>query len=85
MPFQEAVKSLIHYIFAGLFFAGSLFAIVYFSSNKERFVKALVCVGVVLGMAGHFLVGWYSLFWAEWIGMLPITMHFALESLGKID
>lgn len=74
-----------HYVFATGFFSGSLFNMVYFSGNKERIVKLMVSLGVVFGMMGHFLFNWYTLFWAEWIGMIPITIHFALESLGKID
>lgn len=75
----------LHYIFAAIFFLGSLFNMVFFSSNKERFIKIVVALFVLFGMAGHFFFGWYSLFWAEWIGMVPISGHYILESLGKID
>ena len=74
-----------HHVFAAIFFIGSLFNIAHFSSKKERPIKLGVCLGVIAGMMGHFLFNWYTLFWAEWIGMIPITIHFALESLEKID
>lgn len=74
-----------HYSAAGIFFIGSLFNMVFFSSNKERLVKSLVAFGVLFGMAGTFIFHWYSIFWAEWIGMVPISIHYALESLNKID
>lgn len=76
---------IIHYIFAGVFFIGSLFNMVFFSSNKERWFKALVAFGVLFGMAGCFLLKWYSIFWAEFIGMIPISIHYVLETTGKID
>lgn len=76
---------IIHYTFAGIFFLGSLFNMVYFSSNKQRFIKSIVAFGVLFGMAGHYFFGWYSLFWAEWIGMVPISIHYILEITGKID
>ena len=76
---------LIHYFFAGVFFLGSLFNMVYFSSNKQRFFKSLTALFVILGMSGHFIFEFYSLFWAEWIGMFPISIHYILELTGKID
>lgn len=74
-----------HYAFAGVFFIGSLFNMVYFSSNKQRFFKSLTAFFVIFGMIGHFIFDWYSLFWAEWFGMIPISIHYVLELTGKID
>lgn len=76
---------IIHYLFAGVFFLGSLFNMVYFSSNKQRFLKSLTAFIVIFGMSGHFIFDWYSLFWAEWFGMIPISIHYILELTGKID
>ena len=74
-----------HYTFAVIFFIGSLFNMVYFSSGRERFLKILTAVLVLFGMLGCFGFHWYSIYWAEWIGMLPISVHFILEAIGKID
>jgi len=74
-----------HYFFAGVFFFGSLFNMIFFSSNKERIFKIFVAAGVLFGMAGCFFFNWYSIFWAEFIGMLPISIHYILETLNKID
>ena len=76
---------ILHYVFAGLFFLGSLFNMVFFSSNGERPVKIAVAVFVVFGLFGCFLLNWYSIFWAEFIGMIPISVHYVLEALNKID
>lgn len=76
---------ILHYSFAGLFFIGSIFAMIFWSSGKERFWKILTGVAILYAMAGCFYYNWYSIFWAEWLGMLPISIHYVLESLGKID
>ncbi|WP_339893264.1 hypothetical protein [uncultured Algibacter sp.] len=75
----------IHLIFAIIFFAGSVFVMIYFSSKKQRLFKIIAGVFLLVGIAGYYVFNWYSLFWAEWIGMLPICVHFIGESIGKID
>lgn len=76
---------IIHYIFATLFFISSVFTMIYFSSGRERFIKIIVGSLILFGMCGCFIFNWYSIFWGEWIGMIPISIHFILESLEKID
>lgn len=75
----------LHYSFAGLFFLGSEFNMIYFSSKKQRKYKILASIFIMFGLSGHFFFNWYSLLYAEWIGMLPISLHYIGESLGKID
>ena len=77
--------SITHLIFAILFFAGSVFVMIYFSSKKQRLFKIIAGVFLSIGIAGFYFFNWYSLFWAEWIGILPICIHFIGESLGKVD
>ena len=74
-----------HYAFASLFFFGSMFNMVYFSSKEDRKYSIAIATVVLIGLAGSFLFNWYSIFWAEWIGMVPISVHFVLEAKGKID
>lgn len=83
--FNHLEFPVIHYIFAGIFFLGSLFNMIFFSSKKERIWKIITGIAVLFGMAGCFFFHWYSIFWAEWIGMVPISVHFLLESFNKID
>ena len=77
--------SIIHNIFAFIFFAGSVFVMIYYTTKKQRTYMVVFGGIVVLGLLGHFVVGWYSLLIAEWIGLIPISVHFIGESLGKID
>lgn len=74
-----------HYLAAALFFFWSAFNMVYFSSPKERFFKILFALVILFSIIGAVLLNWYSIFWAEWVGMLPISAHYVLEVLEKID
>jgi hypothetical protein len=42
-------------------------------------------VGIVLSLLGHFVFGWFSLFWSEWLSLAIIALHYVLESWGIID
>jgi hypothetical protein len=74
-----------HYVFAILFFLWTSVCIPIFSSKKQRWFKILILLFISFGMAGCFAFDWYSIFWAEWIGLLPISTHYILEVLEKID
>lgn len=74
-----------HKIFTILFFAGSVFVMIFFSSKKQRIYKITAGIIITSGITGHYIFEWYSVFWAEWIGILPICVHFIGESLGKVD
>ena len=82
--FQVTIQQL-HYFFALLFFEGEVFNMIYFSSGKYRIYTILLGFALNFAMAGCFFFGWYSIFWAEWLGMLPISIHKILENLKIID
>ena len=74
-----------HYAFASLFFLGSVFVMIFFSSAKQREIKIVAGAIIILGLLGHFATNTYSLFYAEWIGLMPIAIHFIGESINKLD
>jgi len=76
---------IVHYVAAALFFLWSAAYMVIFSSNRERGFKIGFALIVIFGILGSIAFNWYSIFWAEWVGMLPISIHYVLEVLGKID
>lgn len=76
---------ILHYTFAAIFFLGSMAVMVLFSSKEQLRLKIYFSAIVFLALLGHFIFKTYSLFWAEWIGMLPITIHYLGESTGKLD
>ncbi|CAA6810437.1 MAG: Unknown protein [uncultured Sulfurovum sp.] len=82
---MEGNTKIPHYIFATIFFEGSVFNMIYYSSGRYRIFAILFGLFLNFAMAGCFIWGWYSIFWAEWIGMLPISVHKSLETLGIID
>ena len=75
---------IIHTLSAGIFFLGSVFVMIYYSNKEQRGLMCAFGSLTILGLLGHFILNAYSLFWAEWIGLLPISIHFIGESLGKI-
>ena len=76
---------ILHYVFASIFFVGSVFCMIFFSSAQQRFIKLVAGAIITIGLIGHFAFNFYSLFWAEWIGILPICIHYLGESTGKLD
>ena len=85
IAFNMKDYSNIHYICAFIFFEGSVFNMIYYSSGKYRIFSIVFGVILNFAMAGCFLFGWYSIFWAEWIGLLPISLHKFLETIKIID
>ena len=83
--FKHKEQVYIHFISAGLFYIGSVAAMIIFSSAKQRKIKILFSLVTFLGLMGHFVFNFYNLFVAEWIGLLPICLHFQLESQNKMD
>jgi hypothetical protein len=74
---------ILHYGFAGVFFLGSVFNMIYFSLKRYKLVMILVSLGLLFGMAGHFFFNWYSLYFAEWIGMIPISITLYFRIINK--
>jgi len=74
-----------HYLFAVIFFLGSVCVMIIFSSVKQRIFKMFFAFIILLGMIGYFVFNYYSLLWAEWISILPICIHYIGESTGKLD
>lgn len=76
---------IMHYGFAIIFFIGSVFAMVVYSSTKQRFYKIIAGLLIILAIIFHYAFNVFSLLVAEWIGLLPICLHFIGESNNKID
>lgn len=74
----------LHYTFATLFFLGSIAVMIVFSSDRQRFYKILAGLFIITALSGYYFE-WYTLLYAEWLGLLPISLHLIGESLNKID
>lgn len=76
---------ILHYTFASVFFLGSCIDVWYFTQSHNKPYTVFGLVFILLGLAGHFIFGFYSLLWAEWIGLLPICLNSILEELKIIE
>jgi len=72
-----------HLIFAAIFFLGNAYVIVKYSSREERWFKIgwVAVIAIALASWGFGLI---TLFWAEWISLCIIGIHYILESLEVI-
>ena len=83
LPHLENI--VLHYIFAVVFFAGSIALMLFLKSNVQRglayFLAGISSVSLVL----HLILGCkYPLFWAEWVAFTAIAIHYVAEALTKI-
>lgn len=72
---------LLHYAFASIFFIGSIISIGLSSNKWLRNFKYLVSAIIILGLMLHFVFNLFSLLFAEWIGIIPISFHFIIKSI----
>ncbi|MEJ2005327.1 MAG: hypothetical protein P8X57_10270 [Cyclobacteriaceae bacterium] len=74
-----------HYISAVIFFGGSILVIALFCDHQDRRLSWILAALASLSYILYFLIpdvfGKSSLFWAEWISLTVIGIHFILESL----
>ncbi len=82
-----------HYISAIIFFGGSAVVIALFNDKEHQKISwtiailSLVSLFICSFNALAFVIpgtGWLSLFWAEWISLTVIAIHYMLESLGEL-
>ena len=83
--FNHEDAGLLHGIFGVAFFGGNAAVIVLYTSREERWFKALLVAVIALAMAGCFIFGWFTFFWAEALSLALIGLHYILESWGVID
>jgi len=79
-PWRE--HSIVHFTFAGLFFVGNAVSTGYFHTKrwpKSNITMAILTV-IALGMHFSTLFSWLTLFWAEWVSLSVVGIHFWLES-----
>jgi len=76
---------ILHYTFTMIFFIGGSIVMVVFSSKKQRIYKYIASSIMTLSILLSFGFNVFSVLIGEWIGLLPVTIHFIGESLNKID
>jgi len=83
----------LHFIFASIFFAGSALVIALFNDRKHRKTSLVIAIFSISGLLIYVVnnhvfaipwTEWLTLFWAEWISLAVIAIHYILESLGEL-
>jgi hypothetical protein len=77
---HDGGSSLLHTIFAVGFFGGNVLVMMFLSTNKSRLLKAGFVGGVAVASALWMLTDFFTLFWAEWVSLAIVGVHYILDS-----
>lgn len=75
---------ILHFSAAAIFFIFSCVSMILFSDPQLRMYKISFVAVIIMALIIHFVTGFISLFVAEWIGLLPICIHFITETRIKL-
>lgn len=76
---------ILHYTAAIMFFFGSLYVMVAFSSAKQRKIKLITAIVMLIFMITSYFLEYITILQIEWIGLFPILIHFIGETHEIID
>jgi len=81
LPWKQ--HEIIHFIFAGTFFAGNALVTIIFHKKQHRYWNVIFGILTVVALAMHFTpwFPWLTLFWAEWVSLTVVGIHFFIEAL----
>lgn len=82
--FNKDDFNFIHNLCSGAFFLGNAAVIVIFTPKKELWFK-IVLVAIIAAALTAWGLKAISLFWAEWISLAIIGLHYILESWGIVE
>ncbi len=91
--FPHEEYAALHYVSAAIFFAGSIYVMAFVSNKKFRKTGIFLAVISALSLALYFaneiegvtIFKNLTLFWAEWIALTAIAIHYVLEANYKAD
>ena len=82
---HDGASSTLHFVCAAVFFGGNVVVMMFFSTNKSTPLKVGLVGGVALAIALWIFTDWFTLFWAEWVSLDIIALHFILDSASWSD
>ena len=82
---HDGKTSVPHFAFAFIFFAGNVVVMAFFSTNKSKPLKGALVGGIVAALALLLATDWFTLFWAEWVSLAIIALHYVLDSASWSD
>lgn len=71
----------VHVVFTVAFFLGNVAVMGLWTSVRGWAVRGPLIVVIALAMIGWRSFGWFDLFWAEWISLGIIAVHYVIESI----
>nr|WP_147374140.1 hypothetical protein [Allomuricauda lutimaris] len=75
-----------HYTFAFLFFIGCTLVIAFIHDKEDTVISYIIAAASILALVAHLInKKWINLFWAEWIALTVIGIHFILEAKDIIS
>jgi hypothetical protein len=77
--------SILHNSLAAAFFEISCIVMVFYSTKKQLWYKVAAAIFINFALIGCILFNWYTLLVAEFLGILPITIHYLFESKNKLS
>lgn len=79
--FPHCEYPVIHYASAIIFFVGSIILMAFTGNKKFKKSGILLAVISAVSLGLTFLnIKWFTLFFAEWIALIAIAMHYVLEA-----
>ncbi len=84
--FPLNVQPKTHYVIAVLFFVGCSISIAFFGNDSDKILRYIIAVLSIIALLLHVVNGKIiNLFWAEWIALIVIGIHFILEAKGIVS
>ncbi len=84
--FPYNVYPKIHYTFAVLFFIGCMLVIAFVHDKEDTLISYIIAAVSILALLAHLInKKWINLFWAEWMALTVIGIHFILEAKDIIS
>ena len=89
--FDHINYTLIHFIFAGVFYIGCAIAMIFLSQGNLKNIGRVLGIFTLMALILHFVLDTrltedrnpFTLLWAEWVGLLLIAIYFVLESYQR--
>jgi hypothetical protein len=71
-----------HFVAAVGFFVGNVAVMIWFSKNKSMLLKVLLVGTILVSILLWVVTDWFTLFWAEWVSLAIVAVHYVLDSAG---
>jgi hypothetical protein len=79
---HDGGTSVPHAVFAVAFFGGNVLVMMFFSTNKSTRLKVAFVGVIAAAIALWIWTKFFTLFWAEWVSLAIIAVHYILDSVS---